>query len=83
MKTKLAQSTSQMTFDVNYQCDSISKITGVNGMSVEGMRLYLISKDKSFKELDDDDIIENYKIKDADNLYVLSYRWGFNTCTVP
>ena len=51
-------------------------------ISVEGMRLYLISENKGFKELDDDKITESYKIKDGDNLYVLSYRWGFNTCTV-
>ena len=51
-------------------------------MSVEGMRLYLISKDKSFNELDDDEITENYKINDGDNLYVVSYRWSFNACTV-
>ena len=53
-----------------------------NEMSVEGMGLYLISEDKGFRELDDDKFTENYKIKDADNLSVLSYRWGFNTCTV-
>ena len=53
-----------------------------NEMSVEGMRLYLISEDKGFSELDDDKITENYKIKDGDNLFVLSYRWSFNTRTV-
>ena len=51
-------------------------------MSVEGMRLYLISEEKSFKELDDNEITENYNIKDGENLYVLSYRWGFNSCVV-
>ena len=48
-------------------------------MSVEGMRLYLIIEDKKFKELDDEEITDNYNIDDDDNLFVLSYRWGFTS----
>ena len=78
VKAKLTQSTSQMKFDVNYICMNtfyyISEIRAVDGsgMSVEGMILYLISEEKGFKELDDNEKIENYKIKDGDNVFVLS-----------
>ena len=55
-----------------------NEIRGIQegGESEAGMRLYIINDhgDK-FEELNDDETVENYKIKDGDNLYLLTYRW--------
>ena len=45
-----------------------------DGMSIDGMRLYLVAGGK-FRELDDDDTIQDCKIKDNGKLYLLIYRW--------
>ena len=53
-------------------------ISGVHpdddGMSIDGMRLYLVAGGK-FRELDDGETVQNCKIKDNDKLYLLIYRW--------
>ena len=43
-------------------------------MDIGGMRLYLVV-DKRLNELDDDETVENCKVKDDDILYLLIYRW--------
>ena len=43
-----------------------------------GMRLYIITRDKNFDELDDDETVANCQIKDGDKLYLLTYRWTDN-----
>ena len=53
----------------------ISNVENTVGVSVEGTYLYLITKDRRFNELDDDETVENCEIKDGDNLYLLTYRW--------
>ena len=40
------------------------------------MRLYLTAEGRYY-ELDDDETVDQYKIKDGDNLYLLSYRWTY------
>ena len=47
----------------------------IDGVSLEETYLYLITEDRLFNELDDDETVENCKIKDGDNLYLLTYRW--------
>ena len=76
MKAKMAQSTSQMTFDVSYnESGSIHEIRGSQDGGVEGMRLYIITEDLMFDELDDDETVDNCNIKDGDKLYLLFYSW--------
>ena len=58
--------------------DKIVSEVKIDGVSAEGTCLYIITEDRFFKELDDDEIVENYKIKDGDNLYLLTYRWVIN-----
>ena len=49
VKVKLAQSSSQMKFDVNYnESGSIHEIRGFQDAGAEGMRLYLITEDQMF-----------------------------------
>ena len=85
VKAKLttAQSSAPMTF---YLCYGITekenKIDEIRrfqhgGLSAEGMRLYLTAEGRYYNELDDDETVEHYKIKDGDNLYLLSYRWTY------
>ena len=46
-------------------------------MKVEQLRLYLITDDQSFEELDEDDeTVEDYKIQDGDKLFLLTYSWA-------
>ena len=52
----------------------ISNEVNIDGVSEEGT-LYMITEDRHFNELDDDETVENCKIKDGDNLYLLTYRW--------
>ena len=49
-----------------------------SGINAEGSRLYFIAEGQNFRELDDDETVENYKIKDDDRLFLLSYRWTTN-----
>ena len=52
-------------------------------VSVEGMRLYIVTEEGSFDELDDDDeTVEQCKIKDGDKLHLLLYRWVDQECNV-
>ena len=46
------------------------------------MRLYIITKDNNFDELDDDKTVANCQIKDGDKLYLLTYRWLHNEVDV-
>ena len=48
-----------------------------DNVKVQQLRLYLMSEyGNYFDELDDDDeTVENYKIKDGDKLFLLTYRW--------
>ena len=54
-------------------------------MSAEAMRLYLVTEDenssegRNFWELHDDETVDTYNIKDDDILYLLSYRWNFQS----
>ena len=47
-----------------------------DSVKVEQLRLYLMSEDgQSFDELDENETVDDYKIKDGDKLYLLSYMW--------
>ena len=62
---------------------SFTEMTGFQegGVSVEGMRLYLVKEDGNFNELDDDKTVEKQRITDDNKLYLLSYRWS-NKCDI-
>ena len=46
-------------------------------VKVEQLRLYLATSDQDFEELDEDDeIVDDYKIKNGDKLFLLSYSWA-------
>ena len=53
-----------------------------SGMSTDGMRLYSVLGDTNLNELDDDKTIENYRIKDGDKLFLLTYRWLYEETDV-
>ena len=46
------------------------------------MRLYLVTEEGDFDELDDEKTVEDYKIKDDDNLFLLTSSWTFDKCDV-
>ena len=62
---------------------SFTEMTGYEegGMSIDGMRLYLITGDRNFNELDDDKTVEKHGITDDSKLYLLSYSWS-NKCDI-
>ena len=73
--------------DVKIKLATSSKTTGRSteyqnpddSVKVEQLRLYSVSKDNKFEELDEDDrTVDNCKIKDNDRLYLLSYKWAQN-----
>ena len=47
--------------------------------SPDSSRLYFVAEGQHFVELEDDDVVETYKIKDDDRLFLLSYRWTINS----
>ena len=50
--------------------------TSLNNVSTKQLHLYVVSNGHNFDELDDDEqTVENYKIKDDDSLYLLTYKW--------
>ena len=49
-----------------------------SGISAEASRLYFVAEGQNFGLLDDDETVENYKIKNDDMLFLLSYRWTTN-----
>ena len=49
-----------------------------SGISTEASRLYFVASGQISRELDDDETVEHYKIKDDDRLFLLSYRWTTN-----
>ena len=57
-------------------CNEIRGYQGA-GMIPKSMRLYC-EVDGKFDELDDHKTVENYKIKDGDNLLMLTYTWTLN-----
>ena len=65
------KSTGQSTGQISNKYNEVK----IDGVSIEGTFLYLIKEDRSFDELDDDETVENCKIKDGNNLYLLTYRW--------
>ena len=52
--------------------------TATRSLSSIGSRLYRITEDLEFDELDDDKTVDNCKIKDNEVLYLLVHRWTFN-----
>ena len=68
-----------LCYGITEKENKIDEIRGFQhgGLSAEGMRLYFITEGKYFNELADDKTVEHYKIKDGDNLYLLSYRWTY------
>ena len=57
-------------------CNEIRGYQGA-GMIPKSMKLYF-EVDGKFDELDDHKTVENYKIKDGDNLFLLTYTWTLN-----
>ena len=43
------------------------------GLTVKSMRLYRVTKDGKYDEMDDDKTVEDYKIQDGDKLFLLTY----------
>ena len=71
--------------DVKIKLATSSKITGRSteyqnpddSVKVEQLRLYSVSKDNNFDELDEDDeTVDNCNIKNNDRLYLMSYKWA-------
>ena len=49
----------------------------LGNVSTEQLHLYTVTDGQNFDELDDDDeTVENYKIKDGDKLYLLTNKWS-------
>ena len=82
VKVKLAASLSALKFELcynTYKSDSnnFNEIRGINDPCVaDELRLYKVSKGDIYEELDDDETIENLKLKDDDQLYSLTYQWS-------
>ena len=53
-------------------------VTATRSLSSIGSRLYRITEDLEFDELDDGKTVDNCKIKDNEVLYLLVHRWTFN-----
>ena len=50
--------------------------TSFNNVSTKQLHLYVVRDGQTFDELDDDEeTVGNCKIKDDDNLYLLTYKW--------
>ena len=73
-ETPIALSLGETTYDGNFS----GGIPLAGTVSAEAIRLYLVTSDKVFEELDDDETVECHEIKDGDNLYLLTYRWTYN-----
>ena len=52
------------------------------GLTVKSMRLYRVTKDGEYDEMDDDKTVEDYKIQDGDGLFLLTYTWERNEVQV-
>ena len=74
VKVKVASTQKSLTPESVSQ-DEIDKGGIINA---EGLRIYLVTNGSNFNELDDDGTVEDCKLKDGDNLYLLSYRWLSN-----
>ena len=73
-ETPIALSLGETTYAGNFSSGGPSS----GSISAEATRLYLIIEDQVFEELDDDKTVEYQKIKNGDNLYLLTYRWTYN-----
>ena len=47
-------------------------------ISAEASRLFTLTEDQNYLELDDEETIEQYKFQDGARLYILTYRWSYD-----
>ena len=71
-KVKVALTEKYIKKDHGFSYDEINKDSII---TAEGLRIYLVTDDLNFNELDDDETVDGCKIKDGDMLFMLSYRW--------